>query len=349
MDRDRIEAFLQRFIELASGATTIGLLAVADRNGLSRYLGESGGGTVAEVAAGAGLEQRYVEEIMSGLAAAGVVEYEAGSGRFDIPPEHALFISDDSSPYFMGGFLDMLPALLARVDEVSHATIHGGGVEFDAFGGGLVRGIDRAHRSSQRIFLTSRWLPAVPGLVSDLERGVMVADVGCGSGTAAILMAEAYPNCDVIGFDVSAPSIAVANDRAKDVGNVEFIALGVEDLPIDTPFGLITTFDVIHDLPDPLAGMNRIREALADDGRYLMMEPNVSSNLEDNLTPRGAMLYGTSTLHCLTQSLAQGGAGLGAAWGRQRAQAMAEEAGFGSFQPLEEIDNKFSAFYLLRR
>jgi SAM-dependent methyltransferase len=349
VDRAKIDAFLDRFIELSAGATTIGLLAVADRSGLSRHLGEVGGGTVDELARGAGLESRYVLEILSGLAAAGVVAYDPASRRFDLPAEHALFISDESSPYFMGGFLDVLPAFLGQLDGVAHATVHGGGVPFDDFGEAAVRGISRAQTPSQRTFLLSRWLPAVPGLMSRLDSGIRVADVGCGSGTVPILLAEAFSESHVIGYDTSEESIAAATERSEGLKSVEFEVRDVVDLPLDPPFELILTFDVIHDLTDPLGGLRRIREALAEDGQYLMMEPNASSNLEDNLTPRGAMLYGTSTLHCLTQSLAGGGMGLGASWGRQRAEEMAAETGFGSFQPLEELTNKFSAFYLLTR
>lgn len=349
MDRAKIDGFLDRFVELASGATTIGLLAVADRAGLSRHLGEVGGGTASELAEGAGLDSRYVEEIMSGLAAAGVVDYDPEEGRFDLPPEHALFLSDESSPYFMAGFFDMIPAFFAQIDGVATATRVGGGVPFEDYGDAAVRGIARAHTAAQNAFLISRWLPAVPGLTARLEEGIRVADVGCGSGTAAILMARAFPKTQIAGFDVSALSIEAARSRSDGLANVEFYQDGVETMPTDPPFDLVTTFDVIHDLADPLGGMRRIRDALADDGVYLMMEPNASSNLEENLTARGAMLYGTSTLHCMTQSLAVGGAGLGAAWGRERAKAMAEEAGFGSFEPLEQISNKFSAFYLLTR
>ena len=347
MDRSKVEAFLDRFVEFASGATTIGLLAVADRSGLSRHLGQTGGGTVEEISDGAGLEPRYVEEIMSGLTAAGVVDYDPASRRFDLPSEHALFIADETSPYFMGGFLDLLPALLAQVEGVTTATVHGGGVGFEEFGDITLRGIDRGNTPSQRTFLVPRWLPTVPGLVPRLEAGIRVADIGCGSGTAATLIAEAYPECRVVGFDVSARSISIARKRAKGVENIEFHEGDVEEIPTEPPFGLITSFDVIHDLADPLAGLRRIRRALADDGLFLMMEPNASSNLEQNLNPRGTLLYGVSTLHCMTQSLARGGTGLGAAWGSERAEALADEAGFGSFEPLEEITNKFSAFYLL--
>jgi SAM-dependent methyltransferase len=349
VDRARIDGFLDRIIEFASGATTIGLLAVADRSGLSRHLGDAGGGTAAELAQGAGLDARYVEEIMSGLAAAGVVEYDPGTKRFDLPPEHALFLADESSPYFMGGFFDVIPAFLDQIDGVAKATRDGGGVRFEEYGEAAVRGIARAQSASQNTFLVSRWLPAIPGLIPRMEAGISVADIGCGSGTAAILMAGAFPRSQIAGFDVSALSIDTARNRAAGLGNIQFHQTGIEDLPTDPPFDLVTTFDVIHDLADPLAGMERIRAALADDGAYLMMEPNASSNLEENLTPRGAMLYGTSTLHCMTQSLALGGAGIGAAWGRERAEAMAGEAGFRSFEALEAISNKFSAFYLLTR
>lgn len=347
MDRNRIEEFLHTFVGYASGATTMGLLAVADRCGLLVWLGEHESGTVEEVAAGAGLDARYVEEILSGLAAAGALEYEAGTGTFTLPPEHAMFLADETSPYFMGGWMDMMPSVMSQVDGIAQATRHGGGVGFEEYGKGMIRGIDRGNGPSQRIFLLKRWLPAVPGLVEKLEGGAHVADVGCGVGTAAILMAEAFPKSSVSGYDVSEESLAVARSRSESLDNLTFRVSSADTIPVDPPHDLVTAFDVIHDLVDPLAGMTRIRESLAPDGQFLMMEPNASSNLEDNLDPHGALLYGISTLHCMTQSLALGGEGLGAAWGRQKAEEYAERAGFTSFRPLDAIENKFSAFYLL--
>ena len=347
MDREKVEAFLDRFVDIASGATTIGLLSVADRSGLLVHLGEAAGGTVEEIAEEALLEPRYVKEILSGLAAAGVIDYNADTQRFDLSPEHALFLSDQDSPYFMGGWFDMIPAVLAQVDGIAAATRNGGGVGFEEFGSRMVKGIDRGNGPSQKAFLIKRWLPGVPGLTEKLATGISIADVGSGAGTAAILMAKAYPNCQVVGFDNSAASIAVARARSDGLANVEFEEYAVKHVPSEPPFDLITSFDVIHDLADPLSELRRIREALAVDGQFLMMEPNISSNLEDNLDPRGALLYGISTLHCLTQSLARDGEGLGAAWGRQKAEEYAQEAGFGSFRPLEEISNRFSSFFLL--
>ena len=347
LDRERIEAFLGRFVELAAGTTTIGLLAVADRTGLLAHLGTVEAGTAASIATEARLNERYVIEILSGLAAAGVVEYDPASGIFTLPPEQALFLADDSSPYFMGGWMDMLPAVMSQIDGVATATVHGGGVGFEDFGRTLIRGVDRGNAPSQRVFLTNKWLAAVPGLVERLEDGIRVADVGSGSGRAAILMAEAFPSSEVVGFDISEDSVAVARSRSEEIANVDFHNYGVEELPLDPGFDLITTFDVVHDLTNPLAGLQRIREALRPNGSYLMMEPNASSKLEENLTDRGSLLYGISALHCMTQSLANGGAGLGAAWGTQQAEDLANQAGFESFEKLDAITNKFSAFYLL--
>lgn len=347
MDRERIEAFLGRFVGLASGATTIALLAVAERSGLSSYLGDNGGGTAAEIASEAGLERRYVFEILSGLAAAGVVEYDEKTEAFTLPAEHALFLADETSPYFMGGWLDMIPAGFRQIDGIATATVHGGGVGFEEFGTEIIRGIDRGNAPSQRAFLIRRWLPAIPGLVERLESGIRVADIGCGSGTVPRLIAEAYPRSNVFGYDASPESIAVARSRAEHLANVKFHAYKAKEVPIEPGFDLITTFDVIHDLSDPLGALEHIRDALQPGGSYLMMEPNASSRLEENLDDHGALLYGISTLHCMTQSLARNGAGLGAAWGAQRAEEMARSAGFSTFERLEDITNRFSAFYLL--
>lgn len=347
MDRERIEAFLGRFVEIASGATTIGLLAVAERSGLTGYLGQAGGGTTEQIATGAGLEERYVREILSGLAAAGVVEYDPADQTFTLPAEHALFLADENSPYFMGGWLDMIPAGFRQIDGIATATVHGGGVGFEEFGQEMIRGIDRGNAPSQRAFLVRKWLPAVPGLADRLESGIRVADIGCGSGTAPILIAEAFPITKVFGYDASPDSIAVARARAEHLANIEFHAYKAREVPSDPGFDLITTFDVIHDLSDPLGALEHIRDALSPGGSYLMMEPNASSRLEDNLDDRGALLYGVSTLHCMTQSLARDGAGLGAAWGAQKTEDLARTAGFSSFERLDEITNRFSAFYLL--
>lgn len=346
MDRERIADFLDRFVGYASGATTLALLVVAERSGLLAWLARNRTATLGEIAEGAGLQERYVREILSGLAAAGAIDWDPEARTFTLPPEHAFFLADEESAYFMGGWFDMVPAMMAQVDTVARATREGGGVGFDEFGMDIVRGIDRGSTPSHRAFLTQRWLPAVPGLVDKLTAGIRVADVGCGTGTVVRLIAEAFPSSHVTGYDIFPESLSIARERST-TSNLEFVERTAESIPIDPPFDLITSFDVIHDLAHPLAGLSRIREALADDGAFLMMEPNVSSHLEENINDRAALVYGVSALHCMTQSLASGGEGLGAAWGREMAEEYAGRAGFTTFTPLEDITNKFSAFYLL--
>lgn len=344
MDRSRVEAFFDRFVAMASGASAVGVLAVADRCGLLDWLGAHEGGTAEEIATGADLDLRYTTEILHGLTAARVVEHD--DGRFRLPPEHALFVADETSPYFMGGWVDMIPGSYAVIERVAEAARRGGGVAFDEFGEELNRGLDRANGPSQRILLTRKWLPAVEGLIERLESGIEVADIGCGTGTAVITMATAYPHSRFSGFDVSEDAVAQARERSSGLENVEFARVTATELPGE--YDLVTTFDVIHDLADPPAALRRIRDSLRPEGVYLMMEPNMSSDLDENIGDIGVINYGISLLHCMTQSLAIGGMGLGAGWGRQRAEEMAREAGFSSFEPLEDITNRFSAFYTLR-
>ncbi|MDH3190799.1 MAG: class I SAM-dependent methyltransferase, partial [Acidimicrobiia bacterium] len=170
---------------------------------------------------------------------------------------------------------------------------------------------------------------------------------GCGSGAAAAIIARSFPASEVVGFDVSVAGIAAAKAGYGDIENLRFELGPLEEMPADPGFDLITSFDVVHDLGDPEAGMRHIRQALRPDGVFLMMEPAASSNLEDNLTPRGALLYGVSAMHCMTQSLAAGGQGVGTAWGRQVIEATARRAGFITFEHLDGISNSFSDFFVL--
>lgn len=337
---------MDRFIELASGATTIGLLAIADRSGLNQHMADGEQRTAEEISRTSDLDQRYVREILSGLAAAGVYEYDADSTAFRLPPEHTVLVADETSPYFMGGWFDMIPSLYGQLDGLVSATRNGGGVPFSDFGPDMIRGITRGNQPSQTILLNSKWLPAVPGLIEALRAGIRVADVGCGVGNAIKVMAHAFPKSDFIGYDISPEEIAMAR-RDVTAPNVTFELAGVEDLPTTPGFDLITSFDVIHDLVDPDVGLASIRRALTQGGRLLMMEPAASSKLEENLTPRAALLYGVSTMHCMTQSLARGGKGVGTAWGRQEIEAAGRKAGFMSVTRLEGISNTFSDFFLL--
>jgi 2-polyprenyl-3-methyl-5-hydroxy-6-metoxy-1,4-benzoquinol methylase len=346
VDRDRVWQFLEHFTDLAAGAAIIGVLAVADRAGLLAKMAEIGWATPLQLA-GEQFAPRYVEEILSALTTAAVVEHNPDTGEFRLPVEHAAVVADPSSPYSMAGWLDMLPGVMDKIDAVALATVEGGGVDLTSYDDRVVAGVDRANAPAMRILLTRRWLPAMPDVVKRLEEGIRVADIGCGSGAAALAMAGAYPASQIAGYDIDPRAIERARIQGEASGlhNISFEVLTGEEIPAG--FDLITTFDVIHDLTDPEGVLVRIRKALNPGGTYLMMEPNVGVNLEDNIHSRGSLLYGISVLYCLPQSLVSGGPGLGTAWGPVGAEHLCRKAGFTHFRRLE-IDNPFSAFYEIR-
>ncbi len=346
MDRDAIKAFMGRFMEMTTGAAVMGVVAVADRSGLFRMMSGKPPARLAEVVAYTGFDARYLEEILATLCAGGIVVFDPVELTYHLPDEHAACLADESSPYCLAGWTQMVPALYRAIPGVARACREGGGVAFSEFGPDMVEGIARANGPGTRILLTRKWLPAMPDVVARLESGLRVADIGCGSGEAAIAMARAYPASKVFGFDVDALSITRARAAANEAGltNVSFERAGGEEIPLEPGFDLVTTFDVVHDLVDPIAVLRRIRACLSEGGSYLMVEPVAGDDLADNLHQAGALTYAMSTLHCMTQSLAHGGAGLGAAWGPRRAEAHCREAGFGGFVRLE-VQNPFNAFY----
>jgi len=343
LDRDKTRAFLDDVVEMIAGATAIGMLAVGDRSGLLAAMTNDFSGTPAEIAAAAHLDPRYTKELVEGLYSAGILTYDPSSGRFALPPEHAAVIADDASPYSMAGWLDMVPAALEHTDSIADATRSGGGVPFDAFGETMIRGIDRGNRPSMNILLTRRWLTKMPDIVERLSDGGRIADFGCGSGAAVSAMARAFPNTSVTGFDISEKSIARARATA-DSDQTEFVVGSASKLADQGPWDLVTIIDVAHDLGDPVSVLADIRRGLAPDGVVFVMEPRIPDAIEDRTSPATTMLYGISLFHCMTQSLAGGGAGLGATVGTTGLQDVFNEAGYSNFKQLD-IDNPFSAFY----
>jgi len=346
MDKEKMREFMAHFMEMTTGAAVLGVIAVADRSGLFRELQGQAPLTLPQIADQTGFDRRYLEEILATLSAAGVLVYAPESASYVLPDEHAACLADESSPYFLAGWSQMVPALYKAIPGVAEACREGGGVPFSEFGADMVEGIARSNGPGTRLMLTRKWLPAMPDVVGRLEAGIRVADVGCGSGVAVLTMARAYPNSEFHGFDVDASSLERARLAAQQegAGNVFFEQVDGGSIPSDPGFDFITTFDVIHDVVDPLAVLGQIRAALAEGGCYLMVEPQAGDDLEQNLHPAGALTYALSTLHCMTQSLAQGGVGLGAAWGPGRAEQYCRDAGFGHFERLD-VDNPFNAFY----
>jgi SAM-dependent methyltransferase len=211
-------------------------------------------------------------------------------------------------------------------------------------------GMDRATASWHENHLLQEWIPAVPEIVAALEKGIDVADVGCGRGRALVKLADAYPNSRFVGFDIFQPNVDAANAMVKDAGVGDRVRFEQRDVSKGLParYGLITTFDVIHDAADPRGLLKVIREALTPDGSYLCLDINCSDKLEENVGPLGTLFYGMSVLYCMTTSLAQGGEGLGTAGLHEpKLQELAKEAGFSSCRKLP-LENPFNNLYELK-
>ena len=349
MDREKVGAFMERFMGMATGSALLAVTAVAERAGLFAKLAGQGALGLPAIASLTALDERYLREVLSALAAGGLVRYDAAAETFELPEEAAACLSDERSPYFLGGWTQLLPALYRAIPGVAQAMRDGGGVPYEVYGADASLGIDRSNSPGLRVLLTRKWLPALPDIVKRLEAGARVADVGCGSGTSTLTLARAYPCSEVTGYDIDAAALERARAAAERDGirNARFEQRSAEELPAQPENTLVTAFDVIHDLARPRAVLRRIRESLLPDGAFLLVEPAAADTLAENLHPGGALLYSISTLYCMTVSLAQGGEGLGAAYGPKRAEALCREAGFGRFRRLE-LENPFNAFYDVR-
>lgn len=346
MKQDAVRDFMERFMEMVSGAAVLGVVGLGDRTGLFASIAGQGPLSVPQIAERSGLNERYLREALSALAAAEIMLYDTAAETFELPDAHAACLADETSPYFLAGWAQMIRGVNGVMPGLARAFREGGGVPYSEYDEDMVAGIDRTNSPGIRVLLTRKWLPAMPDVVQRLESGISVADVGCGSGASSIAMARAYPRSNVLGIDLDRASIARARQatESESLPNLKFEEMDAASLPHDPGFDLITTFDVIHDLARPRPVLRNIQEALAADGTYLMVEPNASDRLEDNLSREGALLYAISTMYCTTVSLAHDGEGLGAAWGPRRAEELCREAGFSRFERLD-IRNPFNAFY----
>lgn len=340
---------MQKLVGDVATALATSLVLVGERSGLFAAMAGAGPLTSDALAARSGVPPRYVEEWLAALAVAGYVEHDATSGVFTLPDEHAMFLVDPSSEYYLGGLVEGQLELMAMAPRIATAFQRGEGVPFVEFGAELPGALEGMNRSVYENRLVRSWLPELPEVVSRLEAGGRAVDVGCGTGVVPVTLARAFPAARITGIDLDERSISVAARRASEAGvDVRFVQATAEALPVDPPWDLVTSFDVVHDLPDPVTALRRIRAALADGGTYLMVEPRVADRLEDDAAnPFARMLHGISCLLCVPQSLAQGGPGLGACWGEARARELAAEAGFGEFRRLE-IRSPVMAFYALR-
>lgn len=348
MDKERIKTMVDRVYRDFAGGLAAGLAYVGTETGLFRAMADRGPMTQDAVVAATGLDARYVEEWLKGMVAAGYLDYDPAAETFALPPEHAFLLSSEGTDHFMGGVFAMLPPLMTIAPRIVESFRKGGGVPFADFAPECRAAIDLMNRGNYEHRLVDYWLKQLPDTVARLNAGGRALDVGCGSGQVPIALARAFPAAECVGVDPDRKSIEVASAAAREAGvRVRFEALTSDALADSAPFDLITLCDVLHDLPAPIPVLQGLKARLGEHGVLLVIEPRVADKLEENVHSIGAMFYGVSLFHCMTQSLAHGGAGLGACMGPARTRALLSEAGYSRVEQLD-IKSPINTFFAVR-
>jgi len=343
---------LARQVGVDFGATlTVALAYIGDRLGIFRAIADNGPLTSAELAHRTGLEERYLREWASTMAAAGYVDYSPSDRKFALNHAQRTVLLDEKNPFNMAGAFQYAITCIRQLSPLTEAFRHGGGVPFADFGPEIAEAIRRMFQAGYETWVASRWIPAVPDVHQRLLAGGEAAEVGCGSGQCLIPVAKAFPGSRFWGFDVDPGSIALARQRCAQEGlasRVTFEQVAAEAIPDSERFDLVMAFNCLHDMANPRGALRAIRRALKPGGATLWSEAKASDRLEENLSTWGRSMYAASTMHCMTVSLAHNGEGLGSVVGPGLARELALEAGFSSFAPLP-VDNPFHRIFVLLR
>lgn len=339
IDAGKLEAFMGQAVTDMSAAASAPLVMIGEKLGLYKAMAGAGALTAAELAERSGAAERYVREWLLNQAAGGYVTYDPASGRYTLPPEQALALADEDSPFYLLGAYELLASLFADEPRLEEAFRTGEGIGWHEHDHRLFRGTERFFRPGYREHLVNEWIPALDGVRERLEAGGRVADVGCGHGVSTILMAEAFPASTFTGFDYHDASIAQARAGAAEAGvtdRVRFDVATAKGFP-GADYDLVTMFDCLHDMGDPVGAARHVHGALAPDGTWLIVEPFANDRPEDNLNPVGRMYAAASTQLCTPASLAQEvGLALGAQAGEARLHEVVAEGGFTRFRRATE-------------
>ncbi|OHV37481.1 MULTISPECIES: class I SAM-dependent methyltransferase [Pseudofrankia] len=333
MDHARVMDFLGRAVNDLSATHAAGSVVIGHRLGLYQALAQ-GPATPERFAERTGCNERYLTEWLRGQAAGGYVGYDPASGEFSLTPEQAFCLADPNGPNIPGAFLLSLGMLRAE-PQISEAFRTGAGFGWHEHHEDVFLGCDAFYRPGYVAELVPSWIPALDGVDAKLTAGARVADLGCGLGSSSILIAEAYPRTTVVGLDYHAESIELARKKAATAGLADRVTFEVGTAQTFTggDFDLVAMFDCLHDLGDPVGAARRVREALAPDGTWLLVEPFAADTVEGNFNPVGRAYYSGSTFMCVPNALSQpGGHALGAQAGEAAIRRVTAEAGFTRFR-----------------
>jgi SAM-dependent methyltransferase len=337
IDTDRLMGFVGKAITDFGALVNGALVVIGDRLGLYRALADAGPITPAELAARTGTNERYIREWLDAQTSGGYIVAE-GAGRYRLPAEHAIALTDENSPAFVVGGFQLGLASVHSTDRLTEAFRTGQGIAWGEHHADLYPGCERLFGPSYRAFLASAWIPSLDGVEDRLRAGATVADLGCGFGTSTIVMAQAYPQSTFVGFDPHPASVEAAAKAAADAGvgdRVRFDVATAQDFP--GTYDLVAMCDALHDMGDPTGAAVQARSALADGGTLMVVEPLAGDRIEDNQNPVSAAYYAFSNFLCTPGSRSQAvGAALGAQAGERRLREILASAGFSSVRRVAE-------------
>lgn len=339
LNADKLNDLVGRLVGDVGAIMTGALVALGDRLGIYKAMADGAPVTAAQLAQKTGLKERYLREWLSAQAAADYVAYDAASDAFHLTPEQAAVFANDESPAFFAGAFEIAQAVWTDGPKIDEAFKTGRGVGWHEHHVCLFRGTERFFRPGYNANLIESWIPALDGVREKLEAGAVVADVGCGHGASTLLMAKAFPNSRFYGFDYHAPSIARAKELAAEAGlsdRVHFETASAQNFPGHS-YDLVAMFDCLHDMGDPVGAGRHVRDTLAPNGSWMIVEPFAHDHLSGNLNPVGRVYYAASTMICTPASLSQDvGLGLGAQAGEARLRQVATGGGFSRFRRATE-------------
>lgn len=334
IDQSKLETLLGQMVGDMGAAAVAPLVIIGDRLGLYKGLAAGGPMTTDDLAEKTGTTERYIREWCAAQAGSGYIDYDAASGKFSMSPEQQAVFADEDSPACMTGGFYAIGSMFIDESKIAHVFKSGEGIAWGDHSECLFCGTEKFFRPGYKANLVADWLPALEGVVEKLKKGAKVADVGCGHGASTLVMAQAFPNSEFIGFDFHDASVACANERAAETGltNIRFETATAKNYR-GSDFDLIAFFDCLHDMGDPVGAAAHACQALKPDGTLMIVEPFADDELENNLNPVGRMYYAFSTMICTPASISQEvGLALGAQAGPKRLGDVVREGGFSQFR-----------------
>ena len=338
LNEEKLHEFLGKMVVEMGAAANGALILLGDKLGLYKKLSSNGPMTSEQLADATRTTERYVREWLSAQAASGFVEYQEENEMFSMTPEQSAVFADEESPVLMTGAFYAISSMYHDAPNIEHAFKSGEGVSWGDHDSCLFCGTEKFFRPSYKANLISNWIPSLNGVSEKLENGGKVADVGCGHGVSTMVMAQAFPKSQFIGYDFHEPSIIHATKMAKEHGidNISFQVATAKNFP-GNGFDLVAFFDCLHDMGDPVGACNHVLKSLKSDGTCLIVEPFANDTLAENLNPVGRAMYSFSTMICTPSSISQEvGLGLGAQAGEKRLRNVALSGGFSQFRRASE-------------